>query len=287
MAACIICPRRCGADREKGEIGFCKAGSDILIARAAPHYWEEPCISGTNGSGTVFFGGCSLRCCYCQNAKISRGAGKPHTVPQLDGIVRSLEEKGVHNINLVTPTHYTKQIVSALELYTPGIPVVWNSGGYDTVQTLKMLEGKVQIYLPDFKYADSQTAEKYSDAKDYPKVALAAIEEMVRQIGPAVLDGDGIMQRGVLIRHLVLPSHAKESMAALKMLFDRFGNDVYYSIMNQYTPMKGVPFFELSRTVTDREYDSVVDFAEKLGIENGYTQSGESVSESFIPDFEI
>ncbi len=286
MQKCNLCPRRCDAQR-KTQKGFCKVTNDLLVARAAPHYWEEPCISGTQGSGAVFFGGCNLGCVYCQNAKISKGAGKAHTVLQLAKVFEKLQGQGVHNINLVTPTHYTKQILRALEIFKPSVPVVWNSSGYELPDTIKSLEDKVQIFLPDFKYSSRQLAKKYSFAEDYPSVAMDAIKQMAKQTGKAVFDADGIMQKGVIIRHLVLPNNTKNSIEALKMLFDNFGNEVYYSIMAQYTPMVNVPFEELRRGVTQDEYDEVLYAAEKLGIENGFTQELGSIGESFIPEFEI
>lgn len=286
MEKCNLCPRKCNVNR-KEQKGFCGVNEEILIARAAPHYWEEPCISGQRGSGAVFFGGCNLRCCFCQNAKISRGAGKVYNVKQLADIFRELQSIGVHNINLVTPTHYTKQILSALDVFTPDIPVVWNSGGYESCDTIKSLEGRVQIFLPDFKYADSTLAKKYSAAEDYPRVALDAIKQMVKQTGKATFDDDGIMQKGVIIRHLVLPNNVDNSIKALKTLFDAFGNEVYYSIMAQYTPMASVKYDELGRGITQNEYDAVLDAAEQLGIEYGFTQELGSIGESFIPDFEV
>lgn len=286
MEKCNLCPRKCNVDRSLQK-GFCGTNLEILIARAAPHYWEEPCISGQKGSGAIFFGGCNLRCCYCQNAKISRGAGKPHTVGQLADVFENLQKQGVHNINLVTPTHYTNQIVSALDIFTPDIPVVWNSGGYDSVEAIKLLEGRVNIFLPDFKYANADIAKKYSAAEDYPAVAINAIKQMLKQTGKAKLDSDGIMQKGIIIRHLVLPDNTKHSIKALKLLFDNFGNDVYYSIMAQYTPMHNTPYKELCRTLTQQEYDEVLNAVEQLGIEYGYTQELEAIGESFIPDFEI
>lgn len=286
MEKCNICPRKCNLDRKTNK-GYCKTNDEILIARAAPHYWEEPCISGQKGSGAVFFGGCNLGCVYCQNAKISKGAGRPHTVLQLADIFKKLQNNGVHNINLVTPTHYTNEVLRALDIFTPSVPVVWNSSGYELVDTIKKLENKVQIFLPDFKYSDSTVAKKYSFAEDYPKIALDAIKQMVKQTGEAVIDDDGIMQKGVIIRHLVLPNNTQNSIDALKILFENFGNEVYYSIMAQYTPMKNLPFSELERGITRQEYDAVLDAAENLGIENGFSQELGSVGESFIPDFEV
>ncbi len=287
MSKCMLCPRRCGADRENGEIGVCGADSRIMIARIAPHYWEEPCISGTNGSGTVFFSGCPLGCVYCQNSKIRRGGvGKEYTAEQLAEQIKLLEKSGVHNINLVTPTHYTPQIVSALDAAKPDIPVVYNCGGYELPRTLGMLEGKVQIYLPDFKYSSAMTAKKYSHAADYTQTALSAIDCMLEQVGEPVFGSDGLMKSGVIVRHLVLPSLADESMKALRILHKRYGDKIFISIMNQYTPMPDVNFDELRRPVSDDEYGLVLDYAEYLGISNGFVQEGSTVGESFIPPFE-
>lgn len=286
MSECMLCPRKCGADRENGEKGACSVGSALKIARIAPHYWEEPCISGVNGSGTVFFSGCPLRCVYCQNQEINGGAvGKEYTVDELAQELIKLEASGVHNVNLVTPTHYTPQIVSALKKAHLTIPVVYNCGGYELPKTLALLKGLVQIYLPDFKYSNSETAQKYSFAADYPQVALSAIDCMLEQVGEPVFDADGMMKSGVIVRHLVLPNHADESMKAIRTLYERYGNKIYISIMNQYTPMPNVKIKELSRPVSEDEYSLVLDYAEHLGIVNAFIQEGGTASESFIPPF--
>lgn len=286
VSKCMLCPRKCGADRENGELGVCSVSQTLKIARIAPHYWEEPCISGVNGSGAVFFSGCPLRCVYCQNREINSGAvGKEYTVDELAEQLKKLEASGVHNINLVTPTHYTPQIASVLEKARLHIPVVYNCGGYELPQTLALLKGKVQIYLPDFKYSDATLAQRYSFAADYPQVALNAIDCMLEQVGEPVFDGDGLMKSGVIVRHLVLPNHTDESMKAIRMLHERYGNQIYISIMNQYTPMPDVNVDELSRPVTDDEYALVLDYAEHLGVVNGFVQESGTVGESFIPPF--
>ncbi len=286
MSGCTLCPRRCGADRERGQRGFCGADDRVLIARAAPHYWEEPCISGERGSGAVFFSGCPLGCIYCQNREISHGGvGREVSVSELADIFRRLEASGVHNLNLVTPTQYTPQTVEALDLAKPQIPVVYNCGGYESTETLELTRGRVQIFLPDFKYASAGLAQRYSHAGDYPQVALAAIEKMVELVGEPRFGSDGMMRSGVIVRHLVLPGKADESMKALRLIRERFGDRVTVSVMNQYTPMAGVGLDELSRAVTDDEYELVLDYAAYLGIENGYSQYGGTVSESFIPEF--
>ncbi len=287
MSGCMLCPRRCGADRENGQKGVCGADNSIRIARAAPHYWEEPCISGTKGSGAVFFTGCPLGCVYCQNRAISSGGvGKPYTVAELAQTFELLQAQGVHNIDLVTPTHYTPQIVSALDAARLSIPVVYNCSGYELPETLELLRGRVNIFLPDLKYADSLLAKRYSRAEDYPKVALAAIEKMIGLVGEPAFDSDGMMTSGVIVRHMVLPDRVDNSMKALRMLRSRFGDSVLVSVMNQYTPMPDLPFEELMRPVTDDEYELVLDYADYLGIEDGFRQEGGAVGESFIPDFE-
>ncbi len=288
MGGCMLCPRRCGADRENGRTGICGADSRIRIARAAPHYWEEPCISGTRGSGAVFFTGCPLGCVYCQNKAISSGgAGRVYSVGELARLFESLQAQGIHNINLVTPTHYTPQIVSALDEAHLRVPVVYNCSGYELPETLELLRGRVNIFLPDFKYADGTLAKRYSHAEDYPEVALAAIEKMLELVGEPKFDPDGMMTSGVIVRHMVLPNQTDNSMRALRMLRSCFGDSVLVSIMSQYTPMPNQPFEELARPVTDDEYELVLDYADHLGITSGFRQEGSAVGESFIPDFEV
>ena len=288
---CILCPRMCGVDRTRGEHGICgMSGEGIMVARAAPHYWEEPCISGEKGSGTVFFSGCSLGCLFCQNKEISRGkTGKEIDSSRLAGIFLELQEKGVHNINLVTPTHYTPQIIDALKKAKEqglGIPVVFNTSGYERTETLRMYEGLIDIWLPDFKYLNAGTAGRYSRCGNYAEYALPAIREMLRQSGAPVFDEDGMMLKGVIVRHLCLPGCSDDSKAVLKVLHDSFGNDIYISIMGQYTPFGENLPDELQRRLTQEEYDDIVDFAVDIGIENGFTQDLETADESFIPDFD-
>ena len=283
---CELCPRRCGADRAKGEVGFCGADGAVRIARAAPHYWEEPCLSGVKGSGAVFFVGCSLGCVFCQNRAIrSPKAGHPVTVEELAAVFRDLEGQGVHNLNLVTPTHHTEAVAAALKLARPTIPVVWNSGGYELPATLAQLEGLVDVYLPDYKFADA-TASALAGAPDYPEVALAAIAEMLRQVGEPVFDDEGMLTRGVLVRHLVLPGHADGSMKALRRLREAFGDRVLVSVMSQYTPMPGMAP-PLDRPVSEDEYELVLDYADALGINAGFRQDPTAVGEGFIPEFEV
>lgn len=287
MISCNLCPRKCNANRKSGQNGFCGTTDKLLIARVAPHYWEEPPLSGKNGSGTIFFGGCNLKCVYCQNAKISRGNGKIYTPDELIDAIKNLESQKVHNINLVTPTHYTDIIADILSKYTPALPVIWNSSGYELPETLKMLEGKVQIYLPDFKYADNALAKQYSNADNYSEVALCAIKEMVRQVGRPTFTKKGIMKKGVIVRHLILPGHLQNSKDSLKLLFENFGNKIYYSVMSQYTPChKNLPA-PLNRTLSEAEYNEILNFADNLGITHGFSQEGGAAKESFIPDFEV
>ncbi|MBP0966109.1 MAG: 4Fe-4S cluster-binding domain-containing protein [Oscillospiraceae bacterium] len=287
---CRACPRNCGTDRSR-ERGYCGETNGFRIARAAPHLWEEPPVSGTNGSGTVFFSGCGLRCNYCQNHEIAVShVGYPVTAKQLLEIFFDLQAQGVHNINLVTASHFTEQLVPVLRRARADglrIPVLWNSSGYEKPETLRLLEGLIDIYLPDFKYLNPQTAGEYSNAPDYPETAKAALAEMVRQCGAPQLDPEnGLMRCGVQVRHLVLPGHAQESRQILWYLYQTYGNGIGYSIMNQYTPMpqmKAHPL--LSRRVTVQEYENVVRYAKQIGIENAFTQEGETASESFIPEF--
>ena len=264
---------------------------EIYGARAALHMWEEPCISGKKGSGAVFFSGCGLRCCFCQNRDIAIGkSGLEITEDRLAEIFLELQEQGAANLNLVTGAHYVPQIIAALNLAREQglrLPVVYNSSGYEKVETVKMLEGYVEVYLPDYKYVESNLAEKYSRAEDYPETAAAAIAEMVRQTGPAVFDEEGYMRRGTIVRNLILPGHTRNSIKVLEYLHRTYGNQIYISIMNQYTPVfEQKEFKELNRRVTQREYEKVLNAALELGIENGFFQDGETARESFIPAFD-
>ena len=292
MSECRLCPRDCRADRENGRRGFCGvAGNNIKCARAALHLWEEPCISGNTGSGAVFFSGCPLRCVYCQNRDIA-GAdrGLEITEARLAEIFLELAQQGAANINLVTPTHYTREILRAvIRAREQGLtlPMVYNCSGYEKVSTLKMLEGIVDIYLTDFKYMDTEAAKAYSRAPDYPEVAKAALAEMVRQTGAAVFDEEGMMKRGVIVRHLLLPNHLKNAKGVVKYVYETYGDWVYLSLMNQYTPLPGMEAYpELNRRVTKREYDRLLDYALSLGVENAFIQEGETAKESFIPAFD-
>lgn len=290
MTACRLCPRRCGVDRASGQIGVCGMPDIICISRCAPHMWEEPPISGTRGSGTVFFTGCNLRCVFCQNRTISReGIGYPVTEEELIHKILELQEQGVHNINLVTPTHYTVQLARVLEKVKPRlqIPVVWNSSGYESVEALRLMDGLVDIYLPDFKYMSPELAASYSSAPDYADVATEAVKEMYRQTGEVTLDTDGIMTRGMILRHLVLPGCRADSMAVLRHIANILPPaHIRVSVMRQYTPdfAMDCPYKNLRRRVTDFEYTSVLDEASRLGLE-GYSQGKDAADKAFTPDF--
>ena len=287
---CHLCPRNCGVDRLAGQKGFCGVDAGIMVARAALHMWEEPCISGKEGSGAVFFSGCSLGCAFCQNRTISKGqSGKVITVEHLAELFLDLQAQKANNINLVTAGHFLPQVRDALILAKEQgltIPVVYNSSGYEKAEMLRYLEGLVDIYLPDLKYLEADLAGKYSHAKDYPEVAMKALEEMVRQVRTPEFDERGMMKKGVIVRHLLLPGHVRNSKKVLEYLYGTYGDQIYISLMNQYTPMpamKDDP--QLSRKVTDREYDRLLDHAISFGVTNCFIQEGETAKESFIPEF--
>lgn len=290
MASCALCPRRCGVDRTAGQVGVCGVTDTLRVARMAPHMWEEPPISGSRGSGTVFFTGCSLRCIFCQNRTISReGMGKTYTEEELTAAILSLRDQGVHNINFVTPTHYTSTIARILERIKPtlGIPVVWNCGGYESVETLRMLEGLVDIYLPDFKYFSPDLSRDYSAAPDYPAIATEAVQEMYRQTGPYTEEKD-LAKRGVNIRHLVLPGCRADSMNVLRHIASILPPaEIRISVMRQYTPdfAADAPYKNLHRRVTDFEYTSVLDEAARLGLV-GFSQGKDAATKAYTPDFE-
>ena len=286
---CTLCPRQCGAKRTGtgNSGGHCKMPAQPTAARAALHFGEEPCISGTNGSGTIFFSGCTLNCLFCQNAPISHQQyGKPITEQRLSDIFRELEDCGAHNINLVNPTHYALSVCKALELYTPKIPIVYNCGGYERVETLKMLDGMIDIYLPDCKYADNELSSALSGAADYFTYASVAIQEMVRQTGPVQLNTDGIAQKGTIVRHLVLPGHTKNSIKVLDWLATI--PDIWVSLMFQYTPYGDLSNHkELQRPLTRRECDKVWEHMNNLGITAGYVQDRKSSGTKMIPEFDL
>ncbi|MDF2942463.1 MAG: pyruvate formate lyase activator [Herbinix sp.] len=287
---CTLCPRECHIDRTLGEKGYCNANEELVVARAALHAWEEPCISGEEGSGTVFFSGCALGCIYCQNHNIAKGfVGKKITVERLSDIFMELQDKKANNINLVTPSHYVPQIMEALRIAREKglkIPIVYNCSGYEKKETLRLLEGYVDIYLPDLKYMADEPAIKYSNCKDYFQYASEAIMEMVRQVGEVAIDERGMMNKGVIVRHLTLPGYITDSKNILKYLYDTFGDTIFISIMNQYTPVYPVEDYpELNRRITEEEYNELVEYAIDLGVENGFIQEGDTASESFIPEF--
>ncbi len=289
MAVCTRCPRQCGVDRSEGKLGFCGVPENPIIARAAPHFGEEPCISGERGSGAVFFSGCTLRCVFCQNYGLSRAEqGKEINVTRLREIFLELRDQGVHNINLVTAEHYVHAVQQALDGLELGIPVVWNCSGYESIETLRSLEGLIQIYLPDLKYLDRSLAGKYSAAPDYPDVAAAAIREMVRQTGAFELDSDGMMQKGVLIRHLILPEQGENSKRVIDWVSDTFRPDeVLFSLMSQYTPMGNLEAFpELQKPVSPALDAEIYDYLMQSRIENGFYQDLESATGDMIPKFD-
>lgn len=324
---CTLCPRNCQVNRTAGKTGFCGMPDTVQVARASLHMWEEPCISGTAGSGTVFFTGCNLKCVFCQNHSIAVGGkGKEVSTKQLAELFLMLQEKGAHNINLVTPSHYIPGIASALILAKDQgltVPVVYNTSGYDSVQSLTMLEGLVDIYLPDFKYVSGELSKRYSHAADYFQVAKQSLAEMFRQVGEPVFEeahfdlpeSDGtnvltscsqpngketssdcdesdeaisLMKKGIIVRHLLLPGCVEDSKAVIRYLYETYGNRIFISIMNQYTPLPHVAAYpELNRKVTEAEYDELVDFAIDLGVEQGFIQEGDTAKESFIPEFDF
>lgn len=292
---CVLCPRECMAERENGQKGYCLSDDRIFVARADLHMWEEPCISGKQGSGTVFFSGCNLRCVYCQNYEIAAGQrGRQVSVKELSEIFLELQKKGAANINLVTPDHYVLQAAEAVMEARKGglaIPVVYNGSGYEKRDVIKRLSGIIDIFLTDFKYMDELLAEKYSKAPDYPVVARSALDEMVKITGEPVFDKNGMMQKGTIVRHLLLPGHKKNAKDVIRYVYETYGDKVYISLMNQYTPferLKGNPAYkELCRKVTKREYETVVDYAINLGITNAFIQEGDTARESFIPEFDL
>ena len=285
LSHCNLCPRQCGIDRTQAR-GICRAGAEMKIARAALHFWEEPCLSGERGSGTVFFSGCNLGCIYCQNQAISRAdCGKAVPPAELAEIFADLERQGAHNINLVTPTHHWLQIKEAVRLYQGNLPIVYNTSGYERSEAIDALADTVDVYLTDLKYADPDSAARFSHAADYPQVARAALERMVQTVGAPRFDASGMLQKGVVVRLLVLPSIEHEAMMNLKYLKERFGDKIIISIMNQYTPMKKLKYEELNHIINDDIYDDVINFAYDLGIRNAFIQEGETQKKSFIPDF--
>lgn len=290
LSYCTLCPRECKCDRTKGKTGFCGASDKLYVARATKHMWEEPCLSGENGSGTVFFSGCNLSCVFCQNREISHNnTGFEVSTERLCEIFFKLRESEVHNINLVTAGHFLSKVLEAVELSKKrglNIPFVYNSSGYEKVDAISRCEGLIDIFLPDFKYFSKDSAKRYSHAADYPEVAQKAIDEMVRQQPVCTFDENGILKSGVIIRHLMLPGGLAESKKIIKYIYDTYKNNVFISIMSQYTPFGDLENFpELKKKVKKSEYDRLVDYALELGVENAFIQEGDSADESFIPDF--
>lgn len=287
---CNDCPRKCGAERAEDKSGgVCASPAAVRISRAAPHFGEEPCISGERGSGTVFFTGCNLKCVFCQNREISRGgAGKTVSAERLRDIFLELQDKGVHNINLVTAAHFVPEVTKALSMAELEIPVAWNSSGYESLDSLKRLEGLVQIYMPDLKYLDSELARRYSLAPDYPEVASAAIDEMYRQVGDFVLDDEDMLKSGVLIRHLILPDAEENSRRVIDYVAEHFpGDKVLFSLMSQFTPMPGTEKFpELQKRITKEVNDSLCEYMAERGIEYGFWQEPDSATDEMIPKFD-
>ncbi|WP_066896220.1 radical SAM protein [Clostridium nigeriense] len=290
LYSCKLCPRNCGVNRLSGKRGFCGAGEKIRVARAALHYWEEPCISGDIGSGTVFFSYCTLKCVFCQNYNISQCSwGKEITIDRLSEIFIELQEKGALNINLVTPTHYVPQIIEAIKIAKIkglNLPIIYNSSGYEKVETIRLLKGYIDVYLPDMKYFETKYSIKYSRAKDYFSYASEAINEMVNQVGEVKFDDNGIIQRGVIIRHLMLPGLLFDSKKIIDYIYNTYGDKVYISIMNQYTPLEHVKEYpELNKPLNQKHYESLIDYALNLGVKNGFVQEEGTDKESFIPLF--
>ena len=288
---CMLCPRKCGVNRNRGEFGYCKSGNKIKIAKAYLHMWEEPPITGKNGSGTIFFSNCNLRCIYCQNYYISEeGNGVDISIERFSDICLDLQNKGATNINLVTPTHYIPLIIDGLKIAKEkglNIPIVYNSSGYETIETIRLLDGIVDVYLPDFKYYSDEYANKYSKCKDYFKYASESLKEMVKQKEKCIFDKEGNIISGVIVRHLIIPGREEESKKILKYLYREYGDKIYISIMNQYTPVRNSIYEELNQVVSNDIYDDIIDYAWNIGIRNAFIQEGGTQSDSFIPNWDF
>ncbi|MHC1685479.1 MAG: radical SAM protein [Clostridiaceae bacterium] len=290
LSKCNLCPRSCNVNRLNGQLGFCGSGSNVKIGRAELHHWEEPCVSGKNGSGTVFFSNCNLKCVFCQNHLISQeNTGSEISIERLSEVFIELQNKKAHNINLVTPTHYAPQIIDAVSLSKIqglSIPVLYNTNSYENVDTIRALKGTIDVFLPDLKYFSDKYAVKYSNAKYYFKIASKAIEEMINVTGSPVFDKDGMIQKGVIVRHMMLPGLLFDSKKIIDFLYNEFGNSIYISIMNQYTPLnKASDYPEINKTLNPKMYDSLVDYAISLGITQGFIQEEGSANKSYVPDF--
>ena len=290
LKSCELCPRRCKVDRTK-KLGFCGASNKIKIALVSLHKWEEPCLVGENGAGTIFFSNCNLRCIFCQNHQISQeGVGIEVGIERLAEIFLEQQDRGAANIDLVTPTHYIPQIIKALDIAKSNglnIPIVYNSNGYENVEVIELLRNYVNIFLPDFKYFDDEAAIKYSSAPNYFEAAAKAITKMFDLVGKLKFDNNGQLQCGMIVRHLILPNYRRDSMKIVEWLYKTFGDDIYISLMNQYTPMfKSDKYKKLNRRLTTFEYDSVINYALELGVKNCYIQTGKTASENFVPKFD-
>lgn len=289
---CTLCPRNCHVNRDIGEKGFCGASSKVKIARASLHYFEEPCISGTKGSGAVFFSHCTLKCVFCQNYDISTcNFGQEISIERLASIFLELQAKGALNINLVTPTHYVIQIIKALDIAKANglkIPIIYNSSGYENIDTIKMLDGYIDVYLPDMKYFNDEYAIKYSRANNYFEKASLALMEMYRQTGPVKFNDDNIITKGIIVRHLMLPGLINDSKKIIKYLHDTYQDNIFISIMNQYTPLENVKKYpELNKKIENSEYEELIDYAINIGVVNGFIQEGGTCDASFIPKFDL
>lgn len=289
---CRLCPRNCGVNRLEGELGFCRAGLEVRIAKVCLHEWEEPCISGTKGSGTVFFSNCNLRCVFCQNHRISEeSCGKDVSIERLAEIFLEQQDRGAHNINLVTPTHYVPQIIEAVKMAKQKglrLPILYNTNSYENVETIRSLDGIVDVYLADLKYYSDACALKYSGAKEYFNHASKAIEEMFKQVGTPVFDSKSIMQRGLIVRHLMLPGVLFDTKKVMDYLLETFGDDIYVSIMNQYTPMhKAAQYPEIDKRVNKRHYESIVQYCLDSGMHNAFIQDPGTATEDYVPDFDL
>ncbi|MBX9136189.1 MULTISPECIES: radical SAM protein [unclassified Clostridium] len=290
LEKCNLCMRNCNVNRNKGVKGLCNSTNNIRIARAALHFWEEPCISGENGSGTVFFSNCNLKCVFCQNYEISsEGFGKEITIDRLADIFIELQEKGANNINLVTPTHFVPQIIEALKIAKNNgldLPIVYNTNSIDTLDTIKALNGYIDVYLPDFKYFEDKYSMKYSKIKGYSKNVIDVIDEMIKQVGAPKFNKDGIIEKGVIVRHLLLPGLLFDSKKVVDAIYNNFGDNVYISLMNQYTPMHNAKMYpEINKSINEKTYDVLIDYALSIGIKNGFIQESGTNSKEFVPDF--
>lgn len=291
LNTCILCPRNCKANRNHNKVGFCNMNYELTVSRASLHFWEEPIISGINGSGTVFFSGCNLKCVFCQNYSISHNNfGKKISIERLSEIFLELQQQGANNINLVTPTHFVPPIIEAIKKAKKNglnIPIVYNSSGYESIETIKLLKGYIDIYLPDFKYFDNKYALKYSKCNNYLEAVTTSLEEMIKQVGSPQFNKEGMLIKGIIVRHMMLPGLLEDSKRIIHYLIDKYNDKIFISIMNQYTPTNNLEQYpELNKTVDDKDYDQLINYAMDLGIKNGFMQEGDTQNTSFIPEFD-